>query len=256
MTIQIDINSDIGEGFGAWTMGDDEAMLDVATSVNIACGFHAGDPDIMRKIATQARARGVAIGAHPGYRDLAGFGRRAIPGLSAHEIENLVAYQTGALCAVASLAGHKVTHVKAHGALSNAACSDALIASAIAAAIKAVDANLAFMVLPRTELARAAERSGLRPIHEIYADRAYQDDAQLVSRSQPGAVLHDVDEIATRAVRMVSEQAIVTASGKTIATPVDSICVHGDTPGAVGIARSVRAALDRAGVKISGFSND
>jgi UPF0271 protein len=256
MTMRVDINSDIGEGFGAWTMGDDEAMLDVATSVNIACGFHAGDPDIMRRIATQACARGVGIGAHPGYRDLAGFGRRAIPSLSAHEIENLVAYQTGALCAVASLAGHKVTHVKAHGALSNAACSDAMIAIAIAAAIKAVDPNLAFMVLPRTEMARAADRAGLRPIHEIYADRAYQDNAQLLPRSQNGAVLHDANEIATRAVRMVTEQAIVTMSGKTIATPVDSICVHGDTPGAVGIARAVRAALDQASVKIISFSNN
>ncbi|WP_454000354.1 LamB/YcsF family protein [Afipia felis] len=254
--MRVDINSDIGEGFGAWTMGDDEAMLDVATSVNIACGFHAGDPDIMRRIAAKARARGVAIGAHPGYRDLAGFGRRQIIGLNANQIENLVAYQTGALCAVASLAGHKVTHVKAHGALSNAACADAMTARAIAAAIKAVDPNLAFMVLPRTELARAAERNGLRPIHEIYADRAYQDDAQLVSRSQPGAVLHDADEIATRAVRMVSEQAIVAASGKTIAAPVDSICVHGDTPGAVGIARAIRAALGQAGVKIVDFSNN
>jgi len=254
MTIEVDINSDIGEGFGAWTMGDDEAMLDVATSVNVACGFHAGDPDIMRRIALRARERDVAIGAHPGYRDLAGFGRRQITGLNANEIENLVAYQIGALCAVASLAGHKVTHVKAHGALSNAACTDTMIANAIAAAIKAVDRNLAFMVLPLTELARAAERTGLRPINEIYADRAYQDDAQLISRSQPGAVLHDADKIATRAVRMVTEQAIITASGKTIATPVDSICVHGDTPGAVAIAKVVRAAFAAAGVTVRPFS--
>jgi lactam utilization protein B len=169
MTMQVDINSDIGEG-----VGDDEAMLNVATSVNVACGFHAGDPDTMRKIAAMARKRDVGIGAHPSYRDLAGFGRHPMPGLSASEIENLVAYQTGALCAIASLADHKVSHVKAHGALSNAACADAKIANAIAAAIKAVDPGLAFMVLPQTELARAADRAGLRPIHEIYADRAYR----------------------------------------------------------------------------------
>jgi len=250
MTIQVDINSDIGEG-----VGDDEAMLSVATSVNVACGFHAGDPGTMRRIATQARARGVGIGAHPGYDDLAGFGRKPMPGLSASEIENLVAYQTGALCAVASLAGHKVTHVKAHGALSNAACSDAMIANAIAAAVKAVDPNLAFMVLPQTELARAADRTALKPIHEIYADRAYQDDAQLLPRSRSGAVLHDANEIAQRVLRMVTEQSIIAASGKVISTSVDSVCVHGDTPGAVEIAKAVRAALEQSGVKISPFSS-
>lgn len=248
--MQIDINSDIGEG-----VGNDEAMLAVATSVNIACGFHAGDPGLMRKIATQAHARGVGIGAHPSYRDLAGFGRQPMPGLSASEIENLVAYQTGALCAVASLAGHKVTHVKAHGALSNAACADAMIANAIVAAVKAVDPGLAFMVLPHTELARAADRAGLRPIHEIYADRAYQDDAQLLPRSQNGAVLHDAGEIAQRVLRMVRGQSIIAASGKTIATPVDSVCVHGDTPGAVEIAKTVRSVLEQGGVTISPFSS-
>jgi UPF0271 protein len=250
MTVQVDINSDIGEG-----VGDDEAMLDVATSVNVACGFHAGDPDIMRQIAVRARERGVGIGAHPGYRDLAGFGRHPMPGLSASEIENIVAYQTGALCAVASLVGHKVTHVKAHGALSNAACADAMIANAIAAAIKAIDRNLAFMVLPHTELARAADRAGLKPIHEIYADRAYQDDAQLLPRNQNDAVLHDAGEIAQRVLRMVTEQSIVAASGRTIPTPVDSVCVHGDTPGAVEIAKGVRAVLEQNGVTISPFSS-
>lgn len=249
MNMQVDINSDIGEG-----MGDDEAMLGVATSVSVACGFHAGDLDTMRRIARQARTRGVGIGAHPGYRDLASFGRKPMPDLSATEIENLVAYQTGALCAVASLAGHKVTHVKAHGALSNAACSDAIIANAIAAAIKAVDPTLAFMVLPKTELARAADRAGLRPIHEIYADRAYQDDAQLLPRSRSGAVLHDANEIAQRVLRMVTEQSIIAASGKVIPTPVDSVCVHGDTPGAVGIARTVRTMLEQNGVDISPFA--
>jgi UPF0271 protein len=250
MTMQIDINSDIGEG-----MGDDEAMLNVATSVNVACGFHAGDSDTMRNVAAQARKRGVSIGAHPSYRDLAGFGRTPMPGLSASEIENIVACQTGALCAIASLAGHKVTHVKAHGALSNAACTDAMIANAIATAIRAIDPGLAFMVLPHTELALAADRAGLRPIQEIYADRAYQDDAQLLSRSKDGAVLHDKDEIAQRVLRMVTEQSIITASGKTIPTPIESICVHGDTPGAVEIAKAVRTVLEQNGVTISPFAS-
>ena len=248
--MQVDINSDIGEG-----IGNDEAMLAVATSVNIACGFHAGDPDTMRKIALEALTRGVGIGAHPSYHELAGFGRHPMPGLSASEIENLVAYQTGALCAVASLAGHKVTHVKAHGALSNIACADTMIANAIAAAVKAVDPGLAFMVLPHTELARAADHAGLRPIHEIYADRAYQDDAQLLPRSQNGAVLHDAGEIAQRVLRMVRGQSIIAASGKTIATPVDSVCVHGDTPGAVDIAKAVRSTLEQGGVTISPFNS-
>lgn len=250
MTMRVDINSDIGEG-----VGNDEAMLDIATSVNVACGFHAGDPDIMRRITAQARARGVSIGAHPGYRDLAGFGRKPMPGLSASEIENIVAYQIGALCAVACLVGHKVTHVKAHGALSNAACSEAMIANAIAAAIKAVDPGLAFMVLPHTELACAADRAGLKAIHEIYADRAYQDDARLLPRCQSGAVLHDTGEIAKHVLHMVTEQSIIAASGKTISAPVDSICVHGDTPGAVEIAKAVRSALEQGGVKVVPFNS-
>lgn len=250
----IDLNCDLGEGFGAWPMGNDEAMLTLATSANVACGFHAGDPDIMRRTAELAKKNGVSIGAHPGYRDLHGFGRRPIPGLTAAEIENLVAYQIGALQAVATLAGHRVTHVKAHGALSNVGCADDMTARAIAAAIKAVDRSLVFVVLPNSALARAGEAAGLTMVSEVFADRAYEDDASLMSRKKPGAVLHDAAAIAARVVRMVEDRAITAASGKVIKVPVDTVCIHGDTPGAVDIARTIRAALAGAGITVAPFA--
>lgn len=250
----VDLNSDLGESFGAWPMGDDKAMLDIATSANIACGFHAGDPDIMRRTVALAKARGVSIGAHPAYHDLHGFGRRAIPGLSAAEVENLVAYQIGALQAVAALADHRVTHVKAHGALSNVGAVDDMTARAIAAAIKAVDRDLVFVVLPNSALARAGDAAGLRMANEVFADRAYDDDAALVSRSKPGAVLHDPVAIAARVVRMVTDRAIVSVSGKIIKVDIDTVCIHGDTSDAVGIARKVRSALEAQGIALAPFS--
>jgi UPF0271 protein len=249
----IDLNCDLGESFGAWQMGNDAAMIDLATSVNVACGFHAGDADTMRKTVQLAKARGVSIGAHPGYRDLHGFGRRPVAGLSAAEIENLVAYQIGALQAVATLAGHKVTHVKAHGALSNVACEDDMTARAIASAIKAVDRNLKFVVLANTRLVTAGEAAGLPLVHEVFADRAYEDDATLVSRRKPGAVLHDTAQIAERVVRMVQDRAVVSVSGKTIKVQLDTVCIHGDTPGAVEIARAVRQALKDSGIEVRPF---
>jgi UPF0271 protein len=249
----IDLNCDLGESFGAWQMGNDAAMIDLATSVNVACGFHAGDADTMRKTVQLAKTRGVSIGAHPGYRDLHGFGRRPVAGLSAAEIENLVAYQIGALQAVATLAGHKVTHVKAHGALSNAACEDDMTARAIASAIKAVDRTLKFVVLANTRLVTAGEAAGLPLVHEVFADRAYEDDATLVSRRKPGAVLHDTAQIAERVVRMVEDRAVVSVSGKTIKVQLDTVCIHGDTPGAVEIARAVRQALKDSGIEVRPF---
>jgi 5-oxoprolinase (ATP-hydrolysing) subunit A len=252
--MKIDLNSDLGEGFGSWQMGDDAAMLGIATSVNVACGFHAGDPDIMLATAKLAKERGVSIGAHPSYRDLAGFGRRAVPGLTAREIENLVAYQIGALQAVAALADHKVTHVKAHGALANVACRDDMTANAIASAIKVIDRNLLFVVLPHTAMARAADKAGLTAINEVYADRAYEDDGQLLSRSKSGAVLHDPLQAAKRVVQMVTEQSITSVSGKKIGLRIDTVCIHGDTPGAVEIAKAVRSALERTGVEIVPFN--
>lgn len=253
--MKIDLNSDLGEGFGAWDMGNDDAMLNLASSVNVACGFHAGDSDIMLKTAKLAKERGVSIGAHPGYRDLHGFGRRPVPGMKSSEIETMVAYQIGALQAVAALAGHKVTHVKAHGALSNVGCVDDMTARAIAAAIKAVDPQLYFVVLPNSALVRAGEAAGLELINEVFADRAYEDDAQLMARSKPGAVLHDNKMVAERVVRMIEDSAIVAASGKIIKVKIDTVCIHGDTPGAVEMARRVRDALGQRGIEVAPFSS-
>lgn len=249
----IDLNCDLGESFGPWPMGNDAAMIDLVTSVNVACGFHAGDPDTMRTTVEIAKARGVSIGAHPGYLDLQGFGRRPMQGMSAAEIENLVAYQIGALQAIAATCGHEVTHVKAHGALSNVACADDMTASAIAAGIRAVDRNLMFVVLANSKLVQAGEKAGLPLVHEVFADRAYEDDGQLVSRKKPGAVLHDPDAVAARVVQMVQDGAVVTASGKRIAMKMDTVCIHGDTPGAVEMGRKVRMALDAAGIEVKAF---
>jgi len=249
----IDLNCDLGEGFGIWELGNDAAMIELATSVNIACGFHAGDADIMRKTVELAKARGVLIGAHPGYRDLHGFGRRPVFGLTASEIENLVAYQIGALQAIATAAGHKVTHVKAHGALSNVACEDDMTAKAIASAIRAVDPNLVFVVLANSKLVQAGEAANLPMAHEVFADRAYEDDGTLVSRRKPGAVLHDAKQIAERVVRMVQDGAVVSVTGKVMKMRTDTLCIHGDTPGAVDIARGVRQALKDAGIEVAPF---
>ena len=249
----IDLNSDLGEGFGAWSIGDDDAMLDIATSANIACGFHAGDPDIMRRTVRLAKERGVGIGAHPSFRDLHGFGRRPVNGLNASEIESLVAYQIGALQGIAAFAGTRVTHVKPHGALSNIACVDDTIARAIATAIKGVDRDLIWLVLPHSAMERAGRNAGLQLANEVFADRAYDDDAMLVSRSTQGSVLHDQQAIAERVLRMVGDGTIIAASGKVIKTPIDSICVHSDTPGAVSIAHDLRKNLEEHGYTIAPF---
>jgi 5-oxoprolinase (ATP-hydrolysing) subunit A len=249
----IDLNSDLGEGFGMWSMGDDPSMLDIVTSANVACGFHAGDSDIMLKTAKLAKDKGVSIGAHPSYRDLHGFGRRPVAGLTASEIETMVAYQIGALQALATVAGHRVTHVKAHGALSNVACADPMTARAIATAIKAVDRDLIWVVLPCSEIERAGEAANLPLAREVFADRAYEDDASLMSRSKKGSVLHDASAIAERVLRMVNDQAVVSVTGKVIKMPVDTICVHGDTPGAVAIARQVREVLEKNGHRLAPF---
>jgi UPF0271 protein len=195
----------------------------------------------------------VSIGAHPGYRDLHGFGRRVVPGLTSSEIENLVAYQIGALQAIATAAGHKVTHVKAHGALSNFACEDDMTAQAIANAVKAVDSNLVFVVLANSKLVKAGERCNLPMAHEVFADRAYEDNGNLVSRKKPGAVLHEAREIAERVVRMVQDGAVVSVTGKVMKTQIDTICIHGDNPTAVEIARGVRKALKDSGVDLAPF---
>jgi 5-oxoprolinase (ATP-hydrolysing) subunit A len=249
----IDLNCDLGESFGVWPMGNDAAMIELATSVNIACGFHAGDADTMKKTVDLAKTHGVSIGAHPGYRDLHGFGRRPIAGLTSREIENLVAYQIGALQAIATMAGHRVTHVKAHGALSNVACEDDTTARAIASAIKAVDSNLVFVVLANSRLVTAGEAVGLPMVHEVFSDRAYEDDGSLVSRRKPGAVLHNADDIARRVVRMLQSGEVISITGKTIKMRMDTVCIHGDTPGAVNIARALRKALKDNGIAVAPF---
>jgi 5-oxoprolinase (ATP-hydrolysing) subunit A len=251
--IEVDLNSDLGESFGAWTMGDDGAMLEVVTTANVACGFHAGDPDTMLKTVENAKARGVSIGAHPGFHDLQGFGRRQILGLSGREIEALVAYQIGALQAVAAMTGHRVTHVKAHGALSNMAMTDMAMATSLASAVRAVDPSLTFVVIPLTALERAGEAANLPLAREIYADRAYEDDGTLVSRKKPGAILHDPETVAARVLQMVQERAIISVTGKRLDLSIDTVCIHGDSPGAVAIARAVRRRLDEAGIRIAPF---
>lgn len=251
--MSIDLNCDLGESFGVWEMGNDAAMIDLASSVNIACGYHAGDADVMRKTVQLAKARNVSIGAHPGYRDLHGFGRRPIVGLTALEIENLVAYQIGALQSIAAMEGYKVTHVKAHGAISNVACEDDMTARAIAAGIKGVDRNLVFVVLSNSKLVTAGEAAGLQLAHEVFADRAYEDDSTLVSRKKPGAVLHDPVMVAERVVRMVQDGAVTSITGKVIKMKMDTVCIHGDTPGAVDLGRHVREGLKAAGIAVKAF---
>ena len=253
MARTVDLNCDCGEGFGAWQMGDDRAMLDIVTSANVACGFHAGDPDIMAATFALAKEKGVAVGAHPGFDDRAGFGRRPMK-MSTASIERLVAYQVGAAQALAGQAGHKLTYVKPHGALSNVAMVDADTARAVARGVRAAGRDLMFLAIAGTELQRAGEAEGLRTVHEIFADRGYTDDGHLVPRSAQGAVLHDPDAAAARAAAMVAEGAVVALSGKKVPVAIDSICVHGDTPGAVAMARAVRAALEADGVVLRSFA--
>lgn len=248
----VDLNSDMGESFGAWRSGDDEAMLGIVSSANIACGFHGGDPEVMAASFKTAKEKRVAVGAHPGYADLWGFGRRVIPH-SAGEIERLVAYQIGAAQALSAYAGHPITYVKAHGALGNQTQTDPDVALAVCRAVKAVDPKLGCLTIALGHQERIAQEMGLSTFSEIFADRAYTEEGHLVSRKLPGAVIHDEAEAATRAVRMVRDGAIETVSGKRIETPIHSICVHSDTPQSIRIAAAVRAALEEAGMSVRSF---
>ncbi|HZH11334.1 MAG TPA: 5-oxoprolinase subunit PxpA [Microvirga sp.] len=252
--MKVDLNCDMGEGFGPWPMGDDEAMLDIVSSANIACGFHAGDPSIMFRTAETAKHKGVAIGAHPGFNDLHGFGRRVIRGDTPADIERMMAYQIGAMQAVAALAGHKVTYVKAHGSLNNMANEDESLALAIARAIKGVDASLINVCMPGLLMEKASEKLGLRMAREFFADRTYEDDGTLTSRKKPGSVLHDADAAAERVLRTLQDKAVVTTSGRRIPIEIDTICVHGDEPSAVAMARTIRAKLEASGIAIAPFS--
>jgi UPF0271 protein len=247
-TRSIDLNADLGEG-----VGSDEAMLGVVSSANVACGLHAGGPQEMGATIAAALARNVAIGAHPGYADRANFGRIVVPH-TAEEIERLVAYQIGAACGIAALAGHRITYVKAHGALYNLAATEADVARAIARAIRTVDPALVCLCLAGSVGAAAVADSGLRVAAEIFADRAYRPDGTLVARSEPGAVLDDAGAVAARTLRMLEDRAIIATDGSRRPTPMDSICLHGDTPGAVALARALRAGLTAAGWRIAPFA--
>lgn len=249
----VDLNSDLGEGFGSYVCGDDAAMLGLVSSANVACGFHAGDPEIMAATFRLAKENGVAVGAHPGFPDLWGFGRRRVP-FSPSEIEHLVAYQIGAARALATQAGHRITYVKAHGALANIAAEDDVVADAVARAIRAVDPSLVMLAIALSAQTRAGERAGLRTVAEVYADRGYDEQGGLIRRGQPNAMLDDPEEAARRALAMVAEGAVITAAGKPIATDIGSICIHGDSPRAVEAARLLRARLVAAGVAIKPFA--
>lgn len=247
---RIDLNADLGESWGAWQMGHDAEMLDIITSANIACGFHAGDPLVMHRTLMLAKEKGVGVGAHPGYMDLWGFGRRRFADDDPDEIEKMLIYQIGALQAMARAVGVPVTHFKAHGALANVAAVDAAVADATARAVLATDAAMLFLAMPGTEQERAAERAGLRIVREAFADRAYTADGTLASRKLAGAVLHDPDEAAARMVQMVTQGRVTTLDGQEISLEFDTICVHGDNPQAVRMAQAVRQALEAAGVDV------
>lgn len=248
----IDLNADLGEGYGPWVMGDDAQILDCVTSANIACGGHAGDPETMYRTLGLAAARGVVVGAHPGYNDREGFGRRIIP-MATAEIGRMVLAQVGALAALARLAGTEVRYVKPHGALGNLAAADREVAAAIATAIQAVDPTLAILAISGTALEVAARELTLTVYSEIYADRAYLSTGQLVPRSRPGAVLHDVDEASARLIAFVRSGRMPVVDGEPIPLAAHSVCVHGDNAESVRMAREIRTRLQAEGVSVSPF---
>jgi UPF0271 protein len=249
----VDLNADLGESFGAWRLGDDEALLSVVTSANVACGFHAGDPLTLRRTCAAAVARGVTIGAQVSYRDLAGFGRREMT-LPADELTAEILYQLAALDGIARVEGGRVAYLKPHGALYNRAARDETQAAAIVAAITAYDRTLPLLTLPGSATAAAAVAAGVPVVAEAFADRGYRDDGSLVPRSEPGAVLTGTAEVAARAAAMVTAGRVTTVSGGELAIGARSLCLHGDTPGAVGLATAVRTALEQAGVTLAAFA--
>ncbi|PSL37497.1 UPF0271 protein [Labedella gwakjiensis] len=249
----VDLNSDLGEGFGRWSLGDDARMLEIVSSANIACGFHAGDPVGIRETVRGAVASGVTIGAHVGYRDLAGFGRRNMDVASADLVADVI-YQIGALQAITRAEGGEVTYVKPHGALYNMIAHDERQARDVVEAVAAVDARLVLLGLPGSVVLREAEARGLPTATEAFADRAYTPEGTLVSRREPGSVLHDADDIARRMVTLVTEGTVTAIDGSVVSVRADSLCVHGDSPGATEMAARVREALTEAGIGIESFA--
>jgi 5-oxoprolinase (ATP-hydrolysing) subunit A len=248
----IDLNADLGEGFGVWRLGDDDALLGVVSSANVACGFHAGDPLTMRRVCGRAAAAGVAVGAQVSYRDLAGFGRRFID-VEPAELAADVLYQLAALDGIARAAGTRVSYVKPHGALYNAAVTHEGQAQAVVDAVLAFDRRLPVLGLPGSALLRSAEAAGMRPVAEGFADRGYTPDGRLVPRREPGALVEDPAAVAERAVRMATDGVVVAVDGTALLMPVESVCVHGDTPRAAELARAVRTAMTAAGVDVRPF---
>lgn len=246
---RIDFNCDMGEGFGAWRMGDDAALLDHVTSANVACGFHAGDPATIRRTVKAAVEKGVAIGAHPSLPDLQGFGRRPM-NVSAEELYDIIVYQVGAVDAFARAAGGRLSHVKAHGALYNMAAKNRALADAIAAAVRDVDKSLVLFGLSGSELIAAARGAKLVAAAEVFADRSYQDDGSLTPRGRPGAMIEDVEISIEQVKRMVLDGIVRAQSGKEVPVHADTLCIHGDQPGALEFARRIRAALEEAGAEV------
>jgi UPF0271 protein len=249
----MDLNSDLGESFGRWTLGDDAAMLDVVTSANVACGFHAGDPTTLRRTCALAAQAGVVVGAQVGYRDLAGFGRRFID-MEPGQLADDVLYQIGALEALCRAAGTAVRYVKPHGALYNAIVHHEEQAAAVVAAVRDYDPGMPVLGLPGSAFLRAAQAAGLPTVREFFVDRGYTPDATLVPRSRDGALLHDPDDVTERVLRWVRDGVVAAVDGRPVRVEAESLCVHGDSPGAVAMARAVRAGLERAGVPLAPFA--
>lgn len=247
--MQINLNADLGESFGAYTTGSDDLLLDIVRSANIACGFHAGDPLVMTRTVEQALAKGVSLGAHPAFPDLQGFGRRAMK-MAPAELKAALIYQIGALEGIAKANGARVTHVKPHGALNNMACEDATLAAAVAEAVREYDRDIILLAPVLSELAKAGEKTGLPVALEVFSDRAYTDAGHLVPRSQAGAVLHDSAECVAHVQRMVERGGIVSLNGKFIPAPFHSVCVHGDNVESAETARRVKLGLEEAGCKV------
>jgi UPF0271 protein len=252
-SLSVDLNCDLGESYGCWRLGDDAAMLSLVSSANVACGFHAGDPSVMRETTSTAVSKGVTIGAHVGYPDLPGFGRRFLD-MSPESLNDAVLYQIAALEGFARAAGRAVAYVKPHGALYNAVVHHGAQARAVVQATKTFDPTLKILGLAGSMLLQAAHDQGMGVVAEAFADRAYTPQGTLVSREEPGAVLSDVALVARRATRMVTHREVEAIDGTVIGIQVDSICIHGDSPGAVGMARAVRAGLEAAGVEIRAFA--
>lgn len=249
----IDLNCDMGESYGAWHMGNDDAILQFVSSANVACGFHGGDPSTMRKTVAAAISNNVAIGAHPSLPDLVGFGRRVMQ-ITPQEAYDMVVYQVGALAAVAATQGTRLHHVKAHGALYNMAAKDAALSQAICRAVRDVDADLVLYGLAGSHLIQAAQDLGLKAASEVFADRSYQDDGSLTPRSQPGAMIEDVDTAVAQVLHMVQERVVRSVNGRDVPVQADTLCIHGDQPSALVFAQTLRDALGQAGIDVRTMS--